>query len=76
MKRTYIGSSLALWLGLACAQAPGPLVDAAWVAENGCRDQIRVLDIRSQTIDGEAGSDYALGHIPCAVHTDYARFRR
>ncbi|MFZ0788146.1 MAG: sulfurtransferase [Chromatiaceae bacterium] len=49
------------------------MVDAEWVAENSCRDDVRVLDIRSEKIDGESQTEYAQGHIPCAVHSDYVK---
>jgi thiosulfate/3-mercaptopyruvate sulfurtransferase len=73
MKPIYTEFLLALWLGSTWAQTPGPLVDAAWIAENSCLEDVRVLDIRSKKIDGESRSEYALGHIPCAVHTDYVK---
>lgn len=73
MKAIYTGIFLVLWLGSTWAQTPGPLVDAAWIAENSCLEDVRVLDIRSKKIDGESQSEYAIGHIPCAVHTDYIK---
>jgi thiosulfate/3-mercaptopyruvate sulfurtransferase len=71
MKRLFTGVLLALGLHPAWAGAPGPLVDAAWVAENSCREDVVVLDIRSEKIDGESREAYERGHIPCAVHSDY-----
>ncbi len=73
MNRAITGFSLVLWLGLAWADAPVPLVDAGWIAANSCRDGIVVLDIRSKKIDGESRPDYEKRHIPCAVHTDYVK---
>ena len=73
MKPIYTGIFLALWLGSTWAQTPGPLIDAAWIAENSCLEDVRVLDIRSKKIDGESRSEYLLGHIPCAMHTDYVK---
>lgn len=71
MKRSITGSLLTLWVLSAWGMGPGPLVDAEWVAEYGCRDDVRVLDIRSEKIDGESEKEYAQGHIPCAMHSDY-----
>ncbi|EGV17073.1 sulfurtransferase [Thiocapsa marina] len=71
MKHVFTLVFLASWLGSASATTPGALVDAAWTAENACREDVRVLDIRSLKIDGESRSEYSQGHIPCAVHTDY-----
>jgi thiosulfate/3-mercaptopyruvate sulfurtransferase len=73
MKPLYTGFFLAFWLGSTWAQTPAPLVDANWAAENSCLEDVRVLDIRSEKIDGESRSEFALGHIPCAVHTDYVK---
>lgn len=73
MKRLMAVCLLATWLGPVWADAPGPLVDAAWVVENGCREGVVLLDVRSETIDGEARADYERGHLPCAIHTDYVK---
>lgn len=73
MKRLLTGVLLAVSLHPAWAEAPDPLVDAAWVVENGCRDDVVVLDIRSKKIDGESREAYERGHIPCAVHSDYVK---
>ena len=73
MNQAITGSFLALWLVSAWGMGPGPLVDAEWVAQNGCRDDVRVLDIRSEKIDGESREAYLQGHVPCAVHSDYVK---
>jgi hypothetical protein len=54
---------LASWLGSVWADASGPLVDAAWVAEHGCREDVVILDVRSDLIDGESRADYEKGHL-------------
>lgn len=73
MKQAITGSLLALWLLPVWGMGPGPLVDPDWVAENGCREDVRVLDIRSGKIDGESRQEYVQGHVPCAVHSDYVK---
>jgi len=72
-KRPLVGLALMLGLAAAWAQEPGPLVEAGCVAENACRDDVRVLDIRSRKIDGESRAEYVQAHIPCAVHSDYVQ---
>lgn len=54
------------------AQAATPLVDAAWVKENACAENVRMLDIRNG-IDGGSKTVYLRGHIPCAQYTDYLK---
>jgi thiosulfate/3-mercaptopyruvate sulfurtransferase len=73
MRRSFVGLALMLGLAAAWAQDPGPLVEADWVANNACRDDVRVLDIRSRKIDGESRPEYLQAHIPCAVHSDYVQ---
>ena len=59
LMRLMMGTAclLASWLGPAWADAPRPLVDAAWAAENGCRNGVVILDVRSDLIDGESRAD-------------------
>jgi len=52
--------------------AAEPLVDVEWIKNNGCSDNVRVLDIRN-AIDGGSKAAYEQGHIPCAVYTDYLK---
>ncbi len=58
---------------LFAAQSLAPLVNADWLAKHACEPGVVVLDIRSEKIDGQGKFDYLKGHIPCAVHTDYAK---
>jgi thiosulfate/3-mercaptopyruvate sulfurtransferase len=48
--------------------ASGPLVDAAWAVAHIGQDDVRFLDIR-----GGGGDEFAAGHIPGAVFSDYFR---
>lgn len=50
-----------------------PLVDVDWVRQNSCNPGVVVIDTRNLKIDGESKFQYLGGHIPCAVHSDYAR---
>jgi len=50
----------------AAGSGGGALVDAAWAVAQIGRDNIRFLDIRAG-----GGADYAEGHIPSAVFSDY-----
>jgi thiosulfate/3-mercaptopyruvate sulfurtransferase len=52
--------------------AAGPLMDASGLQAIACEPGVVVLDIRSEKIDGQSSADYARGHIPCAIHSDYA----
>lgn len=50
--------------GPAGAEAP-PLVDAAWLKDRTCSEGVRVLDVR------RSRAEHELGHVPCAVHTNF-----
>ena len=56
---------------LACAALARPavaapaLVDVAWVAERTCTEGLLVLDVR------RSRTDHEVGHIPCAVFTNF-----
>ncbi|MFQ5775687.1 MAG: sulfurtransferase [Kiloniellaceae bacterium] len=56
------------WAGGAAA-AP-PLVDTAWVKENGGKPGVVILDIRNR-LGGGSEAAYRRGHIPGAVYSDY-----
>lgn len=56
----------------ATAEAAAPLVDAAWVRQNGDRPDVIVLDIRN-ALDGGSQMAFRRGHIPGAVHSDYLK---
>jgi thiosulfate/3-mercaptopyruvate sulfurtransferase len=49
-----------------------PLVAAEWLAQHLGDAELLVLDIRS-VVDGGARAAYEAGHVPGAVHTDYAK---
>jgi thiosulfate/3-mercaptopyruvate sulfurtransferase len=53
--------------------AIAPLVDAEWARQNSCNPGVVVIDTRNMKIDGESKFHYLRGHIPCAVHSDYAK---
>lgn len=53
-------------IGLGSAQAADPLVDVEWVKQNAGQDGIVMVDLRGK-------SSYLRGHVPGAVHTDYAK---
>ncbi len=70
--RPFLAAVLALPLAVcggpsAPSEVP-PLVDAEWLHSQ--LDAVVVLDIRSDTPDGEA--TYGAGHIPGAVHASYS----
>lgn len=50
-----------------------PLVDVDWVRQNSCSPGVVVIDTRNIKIDAESKMEYLAGHIPCAVHSDYAK---
>jgi thiosulfate/3-mercaptopyruvate sulfurtransferase len=57
--------------------APHPFVTAAWLRAHRADPRVRVVDARSMPhgaqVDAPDGRQlYAAGHIPCAVHLDYA----
>ncbi len=61
-----------LSVGPSIADTPTtPLVDANALQAIACAPGMVVLDVRSEKIDGQSSSDYAQGHIPCAIHSDY-----
>jgi thiosulfate/3-mercaptopyruvate sulfurtransferase len=49
-----------------------PLVDGDWLAARSDDPSLVVLDIRNK-IDGGSAAEYAKGHIPGAVHSDYLK---
>jgi thiosulfate/3-mercaptopyruvate sulfurtransferase len=49
-----------------------PLVDGDWLASRLGDQSLVVLDIRNK-IDGGSPAEYAKGHIPGAVHSDYLK---
>ena len=53
--------------------AISPLVDVDWVRQNSCSPGVVVIDTRNIKIDAESKMEYLAGHIPCAVHSDYAK---
>ncbi|MDJ1159634.1 rhodanese-like domain-containing protein [Chelatococcus sp. SYSU_G07232] len=54
------------------ADAPPPLVSAAWLAMQLGRGDLLVLDIRS-AVDGGGREAYEAAHVPGAVHSDYGK---
>jgi thiosulfate/3-mercaptopyruvate sulfurtransferase len=57
--------------------APHPFVTAAWLRAHGADPRVRIVDTRSMPhgaqVDAPDGRQlYAAGHIPGAVHLDYA----
>ncbi|NIA70758.1 sulfurtransferase [Pelagibius litoralis] len=56
--------------GAEAVEAPGPLVDVAWVKANAANDAVRLLDIRNK-IGGGSAAVFAQGHIPGSVYSDY-----
>lgn len=63
-----------LLVGNAMAGAPGtPLIDAERLQSISCESGVVVLDVRSDKIDGQGRDEYRLGHIPCAIHSDYIK---
>jgi len=49
---------------------PELIATPEWLAENRSRPDLRVLDVRWRP-DGTAGTVYAAGHVPSAVHLDW-----
>ena len=72
---TLLFSILAgLSVGPSIADTPTtPLVDANALQAIACGPGVVVLDVRSEKIDGQSSDDYAQGHIPCAIHSDYIK---
>jgi thiosulfate/3-mercaptopyruvate sulfurtransferase len=54
------------------APAAPPLVAPEWLAQRLGDADLLILDIRS-VVDGGARAAYEAGHVPGAVHTDYAK---
>jgi thiosulfate/3-mercaptopyruvate sulfurtransferase len=50
-----------------------PLVDSNALQAIACGPGVVVLDVRSEKIDGQSNSDYAQGHVPCAIASDYIK---
>ena len=60
------------WVSVAWAGPVTPLVDVDWIAENGNRADVVILDIRNKL--GKASAEtYRAGHIPGAVYSDYLK---
>ncbi|MCF7984028.1 MAG: hypothetical protein K9L70_06460 [Thiohalocapsa sp.] len=59
--------------GALAAAEDSPLVSADELEAIACSPDVVVLDIRSMKIDGQSREDYARGHVPCAVHSDYIK---
>ena len=63
-----------LSVGPSIADTPTtPLVDANALQGIACGPDVVVLDVRSEQIDGQSSGDYAQGHVPCAIHSDYIK---
>ena len=69
-RKMWLGAAVAAFIGFAgfCGQASAAdaLVDAAWAKANAGKPGVVFLDTRPLV-------DYLRGHIPGAVHTDYAK---
>src|ERR1700704_2602153 len=52
--------------------ATKPLVAPEWLADRLSEPDLLVLDIRS-VVDGGGREAYEAGHVPGAIHTDYAK---
>jgi thiosulfate/3-mercaptopyruvate sulfurtransferase len=65
-----VSAAVCLVLAGVPALAADPLVSPQWLKENLASPNLVVLDIRS-ALDGGGAEDYAKGHIPGAVHSDY-----
>ncbi len=55
------------------ADIAAPLIDASALQAIACEPGVVVLDVRSDKIDGQSSEDYARGHNPCALHSDYVK---
>lgn len=71
MLKHFVGAALAglITVGATVAQAAEPLVTSDWLRDNLGRDGLVVLDIR--TFPEAAG--FEDGHVPSAIHADYAK---
>src|ERR1700730_7418972 len=58
--------------GPAPSSVAEPLVTPEWLAARLDARDLLILDIRS-VVDGGAREAYEAGHIPGAIHTDYAK---
>ncbi len=54
------------------AEPASPLVDVAWLLENGGGDELVVLDVRNE-LGGGSEAAYRAGHIPGAVYSNYLK---
>lgn len=70
-RRTLLLASAILLSSSALASAADPLVDAAWLKDHLGDSNLVVLDIRDVE-DGSSADLFAKGHVPGAVHADYA----
>lgn len=66
MLKKIMAAAVAAFALSGAASAAEPLVDSAWVAANAGKPGVVFLDTRAKT-------DYLRGHVPGAVHTDYAK---
>ncbi|WP_027135415.1 sulfurtransferase [Geminicoccus roseus] len=71
-RRVTLLASAILLSSSALASAAEPLVDAAWLQEHLDQPGLVVLDIRNVE-EGSSEELFAQGHIPGAVHSDYAK---
>ena len=65
-------AALLCFTAAAAATTLSPLVDAAWLAQNGDNEKIRIIDLRNK-IDGGSYETWLNGHIPGSVHSDYLK---
>ena len=73
MRYSALPSAAALLLAsTALAGAAEPLVDPAWLAAHLDDRELVVLDIRDVE-EGSSAELFAKGHIPGAIHSDYAK---
>ncbi len=63
---------LVVLVGSGVAVANQPLVDASWVAANGAKPGVVLLDIRNK-LDKGSRKVFEAGHIPGAVYSDYLK---
>jgi thiosulfate/3-mercaptopyruvate sulfurtransferase len=54
------------------ALAAQPLVDAAWLRQNGDKPNVVILDVRNKLGKGSE-KVYRAGHIPGSIYSDYLR---
>jgi thiosulfate/3-mercaptopyruvate sulfurtransferase len=70
--RVVLLASAALLASSTLASATDPLVDAAWLKAHLGEPGLVVLDVRDVE-DGSSDALFAQGHVPGAVHADYAK---